>query len=85
MAALAVAQHQDALHQASPGRGARPDASRTPSETPHDHSRRPGAGQFTDADILILVLPKLLNCIVAVFLIAIGLVGIAGFSGRLLA
>lgn len=37
------------------------------------------------AGILILVMPKLLNIIVAVYLIAIGLVGIFGLGGRLIA
>jgi hypothetical protein len=32
------------------------------------------------AGILILVMPKLLNYIVAIYLIAVGLIGIFGFS-----
>lgn len=37
------------------------------------------------AGILILVMPKLLNFIVAIYLILIGLVGLFGVGGRLLA
>ena len=33
------------------------------------------------AGILILVMPKLLNFIVAIYLIAIGLIGLLGLSG----
>jgi Protein of unknown function (DUF3096) len=35
------------------------------------------------AGILILVMPKLLNFIVAIYLIVIGLVGLFGVGGRL--
>ena len=36
------------------------------------------------AGILILIMPKLLNFIVAIYLIIIGLIGIFGYSGTLL-
>jgi hypothetical protein len=36
------------------------------------------------AGILILLVPKLLNYIVAIYLIVIGLIGIFGYSGTLL-